>query len=109
DTRIKILDFGLAKLRTGVNAPAPGQIAEGSDTVTVAPGALLTGATTLVGTVAYMSPEQARGDTLDTRTDLFSFGVVVFEMCAGRPPFVGRTWAVILSGILTDTPPLLSS
>ncbi len=101
----KILDFGLAKL-------VPGRgLAVGVAGVSSAPTAsieeLLTSPGVAMGTVAYMSPEQARGEELDARTDLFSFGAVLYEMATGRQPFPGNTTAVIFSAILKEavTPP----
>jgi serine/threonine protein kinase len=92
----KILDFGLAKLQQG---GVPGL----DDDITS--GALdLTGQGAAMGTAAYMSPEQARGEKLDTRTDLFSFGSVLYEMGTGRRAFTGDTAAIIFASLLKETP-----
>jgi serine/threonine protein kinase/tetratricopeptide (TPR) repeat protein len=90
----KVLDFGLVKLEEEALA----------DQRTITTPANLTSPGTAIGTVAYMSPEQARGDELDARTDVFSFGAVLYEMTAGRPAFPGKTTAVIFKAILDQTP-----
>jgi len=102
DGRTKVLDFGLAKFASGHGADEEG--AAETRTVTAAAG-LLTEPGTTVGTVAYMSPEQVLGQELDSRTDLFSFGVVLFEMAAGVLPFVGASQGVVFDGILHKDPP----
>jgi eukaryotic-like serine/threonine-protein kinase len=97
----KILDFGLAKLLTsrsvarGVGASALATVT--ADDVLTSPGAA-------VGTVAFMSPEQVRGEELDARTDLFSFGLVLYEVATGRQAFPGSTSGVVTDGILNRAP-----
>ncbi len=96
----KILDFGLAKLVRERHAALE---TVGADAATLAPSRLTT-AGTAVGTVAYMSPEQARGEELDARSDLFSVGAILYEMATGRVPFEGATSAVVFQGILDRQP-----
>ena len=100
----KILDFGLAKLTAEAKSIPRTFAAGASTTVTEVPEAQLTSPGTAVGTVAYMSPEQARGKDLDARTDLFSFGAVLYEMATGSLPFRGDTSAVIFEAILNRAP-----
>ena len=99
----KVLDFGLAKTIQGRNQA--GEIAEASFRSTEITDETLTAPGAAVGTVAYMSPEQARGEPLDARTDLFSFGIVLYEMATGHPAFTGNTAAVVFQGILDRNPP----
>jgi serine/threonine protein kinase/Tol biopolymer transport system component len=96
----KILDFGLAKLtyaRRGAMETVGGNAVTSSPLMLTSPG-------TAVGTVAYMSPEQARGEELDGRSDLFSLGGIIYEMATGKIPFEGNTSAVIFQGILDRAP-----
>ena len=96
----KVLDFGLAKLGRS-QAPATAS----SVAMTLANDEHLTSPGTALGTVAYMSPEQARGEELDARSDLFSLGAVLYEMATGRRAFAGQATAVVFDEILNRTPP----
>jgi serine/threonine protein kinase/Flp pilus assembly protein TadD len=101
--QIKILDFGLAKLGTeprAAGAPSAGLAGAGetgSESTLTRPGSLM-------GTLAYLSPEQARGEEVDARSDLYSFGVVLYQMATGRPTFRGETPAELIGAILHETP-----
>jgi serine/threonine protein kinase len=96
---VKVLDFGLAKLAADRHA-----VAHTIGATSAEPASYLTSPGMAVGTAAYMSPEQARGEDLDGRSDLFSFGAVLYEMATGKVPFEGSTSAVIFAGILEREP-----
>ncbi len=96
DGLVKVLDFGLAKLAPDVGAGVETTLPQ----LNTKPGML-------VGTVAYMSPEQARGRKIDTRSDIFSLGIVLFEIFAGKRPFQGEGHLDLISSILKDDPPSL--
>ena len=102
--QIKIVDFGLAKL---VQQPSNPNFA--SETAPTAPAHQATEMGQTLGTLSYMSPEQARGDEIDARSDLFSAGVVLYEMSTGREPFSGATAVRILDAVLHHNPPAPSS
>jgi serine/threonine protein kinase len=92
--RVKVLDFGLAKFKEEMNAAKAG----------VMPTRELTGEGKVLGTVAYMSPEQAEAKPIDQRSDIFSLGVVIYEMATGERPFKGDTSMSVISSILRDGP-----
>lgn len=101
DGYVKVLDFGLAKLTETASPSADPQI----PTFT----ANSTDAGMVMGTPRYMSPEQARGEKVDARTDIFSLGVMLYEMVAGRTPFAGATSSEVIAAILRDEPPPLAA
>jgi serine/threonine protein kinase len=99
DNFVKLLDFGVAVFK----GPPAATVDTQTDTKALtAPGRLL-------GTIPYMSPEQVKGERVDQRTDLFSLGVVLYEVLTGTRPFRGRTAAELLSAILRDKPPLVTA
>ncbi len=98
DGRVKVLDFGLAKLREELSEAALASM----------PTQELTGEGRILGTIAYMSPEQAEGRPVDPRTDVFALGVLLYEMSTGERPFKGDTQLSVLSAILKDTPSSVS-
>src|ERR1035438_3597725 len=97
----KILDFGLAKL-TATDLTGPGE-------ATLSSTGPLTHTGAAIGTVAYMSPEQAKGEPLDARTDLFSLGTVIYEMATGKTPFAGGSTAEVFAALLRENPPPVST
>ncbi len=99
DGLVKVLDFGLAKMTRGKPSGAT------ADSAVTTAFLANTGPGVVMGTVAYMSPEQTRGDTVDERTDIWSLGVVLYEMIAGCSPFVAGTSNEIISAILSKEPP----
>ena len=101
DGYVKVLDFGLAKLTENQRRT--------DDTEAVTLANVSTDAGIVMGTVSYMSPEQARGQKVDERTDIFSLGVVIYEMVAGRSPFAGETKSDVIAAILTRQPLPLTS
>ncbi len=99
DGRVKVLDFGLAKSYDSAASPAaqiPHRQPETRD------GQML-------GTIPYMSPEQLQGDSVDRRSDIFSLGIILYEMATGGRPFSGKTWGDLASSILRDKPPLVDT
>ncbi len=100
DHLVKVLDFGLAKLSEPDSA--------GLDTEVLTRALPLTTPGVVMGTARYMSPEQARGLPLDGRTDIWSLGVVLYEMVAGPQPFTGKTMSDVIAAVLTRHPPLLT-
>ena len=95
DGRVKVLDFGLAKITAREKAmPSDSELST----------AVMTREGIVMGTVAYMSPEQSQGQTVDHRTDIFSLGIMIYEMASGQRPFQGSSSAELASAILRDTP-----
>ncbi len=102
DGFVKVLDFGLAKLTAAQSSSQDSEAATLQLAGKTAPGMIL-------GTLRYMSPEQARGLPVDARSDIFSLGVLMYEMIAGWPPFEGETTSDVIVSILTTEPPLLNA
>jgi hypothetical protein len=102
DGTVKVLDFGLAKAIEGPHVAGRSDALENSPTITSP--ALITGIGVLLGTAAYMSPEQAKGKPADKRSDIWAFGCVLFEMLSGIPPFAGSNVVEVLAGVLDREP-----
>src|SRR5262252_2970625 len=102
---VKLLDFGLAKLA----APPPGVVSGLSMLPTTPRGSNLTAEGTILGTFQYMAPEQLEGKEADTRTDIFAFGAVLYEMIAGRKAFSGGSQASLISSIMSSDPPSIGT
>ena len=100
DGRVKVLDFGLAKRQDSAVTPGAAQISARQPE---------TQAGQMMGTIPYMSPEQLQGDTIDPRTDIFSLGIILYEMATGSRPFAGKTWGDLASSILRDKPPSVTT
>jgi tRNA A-37 threonylcarbamoyl transferase component Bud32/dienelactone hydrolase len=100
--QVKILDFGLAKFREDPNVSAAQPVDDLTKSLT---GGALTRPGQIAGTIAYSSPEQAEGETVDTRSDIFSLGVVLYEMATGQRPFRGDTWGQVIDSLLNTSPP----
>jgi serine/threonine protein kinase len=103
--QVKILDFGLAKIEPTAELPSNGSSPSRMDTML---GEELTSPGSTLGTVSYMSPEQARGQLVDARTDLFSLGTVLYQLATGALPFKGETSAVVFDAILNRDPALVT-
>ncbi|HSE64965.1 MAG TPA: protein kinase [Thermoanaerobaculia bacterium] len=101
DGKVKVLDFGLAKAMAPTSSD-PGSSPQLTQSPTITPGTTQVGV--ILGTAAYMAPEQAAGGTVDRRADIWSFGVVLWEMLTGRRLFEGETVSHVLAGVLKDTP-----
>src|SRR5947209_4866949 len=99
-SQVKILDFGLAKLLT-TGRQVRASIPDRAETVAID---ILTTPGSAAGTPGYMSPEQVRGEELDARTDLFSLGIVLYELATGKMPFEGKTSGAVMGAILHETP-----
>ena len=111
---VKVLDFGLAKalgpaeagpyVRSQSDGRSVGVQANPSDSTTITSPVMMTGVGTILGTASYMSPEQARGKTVDKRADIWAFGCVLFEMLSGRRAFEGETISDVLAGVIEREP-----